>query len=71
MIREYLTYAVAIAFTVFCAYIAIAVYAATTQEIVMGDEVPAHYMCIKDSVPDAYLCTPDYEVPWYHRDPQQ
>ena len=71
MIKEYLTYAVAAVFTIFCGYIAIAVYAANTTDIVMGDEVPSNYMCRKDIVSDIYLCTSDYDVPWYHTDPRQ
>ena len=71
MIKEYLTYALGLTFTIFCGYIAIAVYAATTQDIVMGGAVPDNYMCIKDSVPDSYLCYPEYDVPWYHTDPRQ
>lgn len=51
------------------AYLTGAAVAAYTQEIVMGDQVPDHYTCIKDSSPDAYLCYPHYDIPWYLNDP--
>ena len=42
-------------------------YAASTQSVVQPSDISADYICIKDTMPDAYICLPKAEnpVPWY------
>jgi len=36
-----------------------------TQVAIYSQDIPNNMICIKDTVPDAYLCSPDTTVPWY------
>ena len=46
-------------------YLASIAYASSTQTAIYSQEIPRGMVCIKDTVPDAYLCSPDQTVPWY------
>jgi hypothetical protein len=52
-----------------CIFFLIAVAAFTwanhTQVAIYSQDIPNNMICIKDTVPDAYLCSPDATVPWY------
>lgn len=36
-----------------------------TQVAIYSQDIPNNMICIKDTYPDAYLCSPDATVPWY------
>ena len=40
-------------------------YANSTQSIVYSQDIPRGMVCIKDTIPHAYVCSPDQEIPWY------
>ena len=42
-------------------------YAASTQSVAKPSTISDDYICIKDSIPDAYICLPKTEnpIPWY------
>lgn len=44
-----------------------ALYAYATQTVVNPSSITDDYICIKDTIPDAYLCLPKSEnpIPWY------
>ena len=46
-------------------YSALIAYAYHTQEVVYAKDLPPTIVCIKDEIPDAYLCVPDEDIPWY------
>ena len=44
-------------------------FAYATQTVVNPSSITDDYICIKDSIPDAYLCMPKSEDPiaWFHK----
>lgn len=40
-------------------------WANQTQVAIYSQDIPPNLVCIKDTYPDAYLCSPDATVPWY------
>ena len=44
-----------------------AAFAYATQTVAEPSSITDDYICIKDSIPDAYLCLPKSEnpIPWY------
>lgn len=44
-----------------------ALYARSTQTVVNPSSITDDYICIKDSIPDAYYCLPKSEdpIPWF------
>ena len=46
-------------------YGALTLYAYHTQVVVYSQDLPPNIVCVKDNIPDAYLCLPDEDVPWY------
>ena len=49
----------------FVLYLGTCLYAHNVQSAVYSQDIPRGMICIKDTVPHAYLCAPDQEVPWY------
>ena len=49
----------------FLSFGAFIVWANQTQVAVYSQDIPPNLVCIKDTYPDAYLCSPDATVPWY------
>lgn len=49
----------------FVLYLLTCLYAYNVQSAVYSQDIPRGMICIKDTVPHAYLCAPDQEVPWY------
>lgn len=49
----------------FVLYLLTCLYAYNVQSTVYSQDIPRGMICIKDTVPHAYLCAPDQEVPWY------
>ena len=48
-------------------YSALIAYAYHTQELVYAKDLPPNIVCIKDEIPDAYLCVIEEDIPWYLR----
>ena len=46
-------------------YVCSVAWASSVQTAVYSQDIPPNMICIKDTVPDAYLCSPDATVPWY------
>ena len=46
-------------------YFASAAYAWTFQSAVYASEIPPDTVCIKDQIPDSWICIPEYETSWY------
>jgi hypothetical protein len=46
-------------------YICSVAWASSVQTAVYSQDIPPNMICIKDTVPNAYLCSPDATVPWY------
>ena len=48
-------------------YTAAATFAYATQTVVNPSDISNDYICIKDSMPDAYICMPKSKnpIPWY------
>ena len=44
-------------------YGALTLYAYHTQVVVYSQDLPPNIVCVKDNIPDAYLCLPDEDVP--------
>mgnify|MGYP003341501640 FL=1 len=48
-----------------CVYLLTCLHLWHTQVAVYSQDIPPNLVCIKDMFPDAYLCSPDQDVPWY------
>ena len=50
-------------------YAVTAAFAYATQTVVDPSSITDDYICIKDTMPDAYLCMPKSEnpIPWFHK----
>jgi len=46
-------------------YVLSIAWVASVQTTVYSQDIPPNMICIKDTVPNAYLCSPDATVPWY------
>ena len=49
----------------FVTFVAVLAWANHTQVAIYSQDIPPNLICIKDTYPDAYLCSPDATVPWY------
>ena len=48
-----------------CVYLVTCLHLWNTQVAVYSQDIPPNMICIKDTFPDGYLCSPDQDVPWY------
>jgi len=46
-------------------YLASIAVASSTQNAIYSQEIPRGMVCIHDTVPEMYMCSPDQTVPWY------
>jgi hypothetical protein len=63
--KEFVTTCLFFCFFLFLIYLVSCLYAYNVQTTVYSQDIPNNMICIKDTVPDAYLCSPDATVPWY------
>lgn len=63
--KDFLETCLFISFFCFFLYLCLALYGYNTQSAVFSQDIPRGMICIRDTVPDAYICAPDQEVPWY------
>jgi len=63
--KEFVTTCLFFSFLFFLIYLVSCLYAYNVQTAVYSQDIPNNMICIKDTVPDAYLCSPDATVPWY------
>jgi hypothetical protein len=63
--KEFVTTCLFISFITFLIYLSFAVYAYSTQVAVYSQDIPRGMICIKDAVPNGYICSADQQIPWY------
>lgn len=63
--KEFVTTMLFIAFMVFVVYLSFAVFSHNTRVAVYSQDIPRGMICIKDTIPNGYICSADQEIPWY------
>jgi hypothetical protein len=63
--KEFVTTCLFISFLLLVIYLLSCLYAHNVQSAVYSQDIPNNMICIKDTVPHAYLCSPDATIPWY------
>ena len=63
--KEFVTTCLFLSFIAFLIYLSFAVYAYSTQVAVYSQDIPRGMICIKDAVPNGYICSADQQIPWY------
>lgn len=68
-IKTFTTAIIKIALFFLAIYAATAAFAYSTQTVVDPSSITDDYICIKDTMPDAYLCMPKSAdpIPWFHK----
>lgn len=64
-VMEFITTCLFFAFITLLVYLSFAVYAYSTQVAVYSQDIPRGMICIKDAVPNGYICSADQQIPWY------
>lgn len=63
--KEFVTTCLLMIFVFSLIYLFTCLYAYNVQTAIYSQDIPPNIICIKDTIPDAYLCSPDATVPWY------
>lgn len=63
--KEFVNTCLFISFVISLIYLSFAVYAYSTQVAVYSQDIPRGMVCIKDAVPNGYICSADQQIPWY------
>jgi len=45
--------------------IATVIYAASTQSYLYSQEIPQNMVCLKDTYPNSYYCSPNQKMTWF------
>jgi hypothetical protein len=64
-VMEFITACLCCAGGTLLVYLSFAAYWGITQVAVYSQEIPPNMICIKDAVPNGYICSPDATIPWY------